>query len=229
MTFRSFIFGGCLLLANGLHADVLLRPLPITNLNESAGADRSNASFTQEDPTQRMIGDFFVAPSNAMFWRINSIDIFSVGSVLGQALGQEFDNVSLYGGVRSQGDFGLLSTGTPNTFFEPSTSTVLNSNPDITHTQVQYRDGEDYEGIGAPGVFFPIWRTHFSNLNWVVPGGSIVDFAGWGTARIRILPACTDSGLLTSRTRLRAVFSSRMPTTLSSSSISRISQILVFA
>ena len=181
---RAFILGGVLSLAlsSGAQAATISRLLPDTNLNESAGASRSNATFTQADPSQRMIGDFFATPVGSSPYIINSITVWSVGSVLGEAIGQEFDSVSLYAGVRSQADFGLLSTGTPNTTFEPSTSVVLNSNPNITHTQVQYANGEDYEGIGTPGVFYPIWRTRFSNLNWEVPAGSIIDFAVWGTS-----------------------------------------------
>jgi hypothetical protein len=176
-----------LVLASGIQAGVISRPLPITNLNEFAGPLRSNISFSEADPSQRMIGDYILMPTSSLFWQIDAITVWSVGSILGDAIGNEFPTVSLYGGVVSTGgatptfnaNLSLLSTGTPDTSYQ-DTNTVLDSNPNIVHTQVQYVNGEDYEGVGSPGVFYPIWRTRFTNLNWMVPGGAIIDFAAWG-------------------------------------------------
>lgn len=159
----------------------LFRPLPTQNLNESAGADRSNIAFTESDPTGRFNGDSFLLPQDQGFWRIDTIRTWSVASVLGDPLGTEFSDVSLYGRVRGE-TMQVRSTGSPNDSFSPiQTDLVRNSNPDITHRQVQYINGEDYEGVGAPGLFFPIWEHTFTNLNWIVPERTIIEFAVWGT------------------------------------------------
>jgi len=156
----------------------LIRPLPTENLNEAAGADRSNNSFTESDPTARYNGDVFGLPGFNPLWQIVEIRVWSVASVLGEALGQEFSDVTLYGRVRGE-TMEVLSTGSPDDTFD-SGNLVKNSNPDITHRQVQYKNGEDYEGVGTPGVYYPIWEHTFTNLFWNVPGGKALDFAPWG-------------------------------------------------
>lgn len=157
----------------------LIRPLPTENLNEAAGADRSNNSFTESDPTARYNGDVFGLPGYTS-WQITEIRVWSVASILGEALGQEFSEVTLYGRVRGE-TMEVLSTGTPDSSFDAGDPTLVkNSNSKITHRQVQYQTGEDYEGVGTPGVYYPIWEHTFSGLNWTVPGGKALDFAPWG-------------------------------------------------
>jgi hypothetical protein len=157
----------------------LLRPLPTANLNEAAGENRSNNSFSESDPTARYNGDVFGLPGNFR-WRIHAVRTWSVASVLGEALGQEFAEMSLYGRPRPD-VMQVIATGSPNDFFELDDPTLVkNSNPNITHRQVTYKNGSNYEGVGTPGVFYPLWEHTFTKLNWVVPGRTPIDFAVWG-------------------------------------------------
>ncbi|MDX2181988.1 MAG: PEP-CTERM sorting domain-containing protein [Bryobacteraceae bacterium] len=177
---RSLVLGALFSVAS-LAAPIipfLIRPLPTENLNEAAGPDRSNNSFSESDPTARYNGDVFGLPGSALTWQITEIRVWSVASVLGEALGQEFSEVTLYGRVRGE-TMEVLSTGNPDDSFD-SGNLVKNSNPNIEHRQVKYKNGEDYEGVGTPGVFYPIWEHRFTNLFWNVPGGKALDFAPWG-------------------------------------------------
>lgn len=148
------------------------RSLPTANLNELAGANRSNNSFAESD-FNFMNGDDFSFASGFTY-RVNAITIYSVASILNDALGNEFSQVTLFG--RKEGDIlAQLSTGTPGTSF--TGPLVTNSNPNIVHRLVTYSNGENYEATGAPGLFFPIWATTFSNLNWIIEGGALYEYA----------------------------------------------------
>jgi hypothetical protein len=156
-------------------AIIQYRPLPIANLNEAAGATRSNVSFAETDPGLMDGDDFNLAPG--FLYKINAITVWSVASTFGEALGTEFSTVSLYGGL--VGDpLTQLETGTPGTTFNGND--VGSSNANITHTLVNYSNFEDYEAVGAPGAFFPIWQTTFSNLNLYLYGGQTYQYAVQG-------------------------------------------------
>jgi hypothetical protein len=155
-------------------APVFARPLPTDNLNNPAAFMRSNIAWTVSEPDVQFNGDNFELPSTSSLWRITDIVTWSVASVLGEELGDEFSDVSLYG--RRQGDqMETIATGTLNT------GSSINSNANITHQRVQYANGEDYEGGFLS--YFPIWMHTFSNLNWIVEGGSTWEFGVWGTGR----------------------------------------------
>jgi hypothetical protein len=90
--------------------------------------------------------------------------------------------------------------------------TVGNSNPNITDTNIKYFGGQNYEGVGTPGQFYPLWQTTFNNLNLAIIGGVTYEFAVWGlgyhtSARARIANAwtrtlCMDTGSTNTPMRL---------------------------
>jgi PEP-CTERM motif len=174
---------------------IFSRPLPIANVNGENGAPRSNYAFTETggaNPLQQTAidGDSFTLSSkNYDSYVITSLSTYSVASTLGQPLGDEFQNVML--AVRevgmdpitglSYGNWDILDEGTPNTSFNSPTSNVVgNSNPNITDTNVTYTNGQSYEGDGAPGTYYPLWETTFSNLNFTAQAGVQYQFVVWG-------------------------------------------------
>jgi len=151
------------------------RPLPFLNLNEGAGLDRSNVSFAESD-LAFMNGDDFTL-IDGFFYRINAVTVYSVASTLGDPLGNEFSSVALWG--RKPGEaLQQLAAGTPGTTFNGQF--VGNSNPNIEHTLIQYLTDDDFEAVGSPGNFYPVWATTFSNLNWIVAGGTLYEYAVQG-------------------------------------------------
>jgi hypothetical protein len=169
-----------------LYAATIDRPLPVANLNSAAGANRSNVAVAEIDlvtglPGTAIVGDYVrmpVSPQNG--WIITAIQTWSVASVLGEPLGAEFSDVSLYGRVRGE-ELMLLASGTPDTFFDPVlTNVVRNSNPNILHRNVTYVNGEPYESVGG-GTFFPIWEHTFTGLNIPVFELALFEFAVNGT------------------------------------------------
>ena len=205
----GWVVGGLLVLSASAFADslpppsiIFNRPLPVNNLNEAAGNFRSNFSFTEipdGDPLAFVNfdgDDFTLDPVANNAYIIDSISTWSVASNLGEALGVEFASVSLYMRQVSVdpvthartpvGAFQVIATGSPNQSFDDDSSTVGNSNPNITHTQVQYQPTgrgafpQNYEGAGSPGTFYPLWMNTFSNLNLTVLAGQTYEFAVWG-------------------------------------------------
>jgi len=145
---------------------IFLNSLPVNNLNDAANNLRSNISFGESDPTSEFDGtsvDFNTTVN------ISSVSMWSVASVYGEALGNEFSSVTLY--FRPvNGIWQVLETGSPDTSFDiPSNpDEVGSSNPDMMFTQVSYSGAvtpeNSYEGDGTPGMYYPLWETTFGNL-----------------------------------------------------------------
>jgi len=121
---------------------------------------------------------------------ITSITTWSVASILGDPLGAEFTNVSLY--FRPQGGTwhiatdaqGRPETGTPNPFFDAGDHVNSYNNPDITSTEVPYnRRVLVYQSTNpaTPDVYFPLWQNTFSNMYLQLLTGVKYEFAVWGT------------------------------------------------
>jgi hypothetical protein len=179
---------------------IFSRPLPIKNVNNENGP-RSNYAFTETggpDPLLQTAidGDSFTLCSGSCqssqkfnSYVITSLSTYSVASVMGQPLGDEFDDVLLavrevttdpISGALIYGNWDLLDQGTPDTSFNGSNSNVvLNSNPNITDTNTTYYNGQSYEGDGT-GVLYPLWETTFSNLNFTAQAGVQYQFVVWG-------------------------------------------------
>src|SRR6266540_1061168 len=81
MSWRRLMIPACLALMlvsqSAWAGTIFSRPLPTINLNFAAGANRSNRSFGESDPTAAMNGDDFTLPqSNGVVgWLIQSITV----------------------------------------------------------------------------------------------------------------------------------------------------------
>ncbi len=185
----SFAFTGVAAQASILYENAL----PNINLNQPAGNARSNVAFSESDPV-----DFFDGTSvtfsptllGGSSVIISSITNWSVASVLGQPLGDEFDSVYLMyrpvGGTWQVAldQNGNPETGTPNQFFDSVNPNLVNdSNPDITHTQVPYTAKvADYESLTTAGSYFPLWQNTFTNLSLQLATGVPYEFSVWGAS-----------------------------------------------
>jgi len=154
-----------------------LDALPNINLNDAAGNLRSNIAFGESDPTSAFDGTSITFTSAVV---INDITSWSIASVLGEALGNEFSSVTLYFRPAG-GTWQILETGSPDTSFDVpgQPNAVGDSNPDMLSLEDYYDDAapgppfpSSYEGDGTPGVFYPIWQNIFTNLDLILPAGT---------------------------------------------------------
>jgi len=154
---------------------VVNRGLPTANLNNAAGASRSNVAWSFGN--DYITGDDFTIGSAGQSWVITKIRTWSINGTPETAeMGDRFSSVSLYGGTASAYlPLTPISTGTL------STGSSANSNPNITHTRVTYAGGADYQG--SSGAYIQIWQNDFSNLAWVVDGGTLYVVGVDGTLR----------------------------------------------
>ncbi len=160
--------------ATGCFGDLLfLDSLPNSNLNLAAGDLQSNAALGESDPTAAFDA---TSITFSQYTDISSVSIWSVASVFGQPLGDEFSSVSLYFRA-ADGTWQVLETGSPDTSFDVpgDPNAVGSSNPNMIFTQVSYsgpvsNPANSYEG--APGVYYPIWQNTFLNLDMVLPPGT---------------------------------------------------------
>jgi hypothetical protein len=186
---------------------IFSRPLPTANENGEDGTARSNYAFTEtggSDPLQQTAidGDSFTLSSkNYSSYVITSLSTYSVASLCAggdactatsqaQPLGDEFENVMLavrevntdpISGAPIYGNWDILDEGTPNTYFNAGSTTVVGStNANITDTNVTYANGQNYEADGSAGTYFPLWETTFNNLNLTVQAGVQYQFVVWG-------------------------------------------------
>jgi hypothetical protein len=178
--------GFLFLAASGFGSSILYEnALPVANLN-SFGPLRSNIAFSESDPTSEFDGTDVVlsqGAGGANYFDLTSITTWSIASVLGQPLGDEFSNIALYFRPAG-GTWQILEQGTPDQFFEAGSSTIdQNSNPDITSTNVPYTlTTRNYESTTSPGTFYPLWENTFdiSSLDLVLQAGVDYQFAVWG-------------------------------------------------
>jgi hypothetical protein len=145
------------------------RDLPTAGIN-LAGAARSN--IAPIPPAGSVLGDDFTLAAGTSYL-VDSITVWIVGNC---AIGStqcaaptnttpttEFSTIQLFGG---------LDNGT-NGPVSPLSSTY-------TSTRVQYNGTTDYLSPNN-GLFFPIFQLTFANLNLLIPGGQLYDFAVQGT------------------------------------------------
>jgi hypothetical protein len=151
-------------------------PLPILNLNNAAGANRSNIAPVQGSFTGAsncpgtcpyILGDDFRLADAGLSgqYNVNTLSVWEVGNV--QVAGAtdstpttlpsgEFSSITLLGGV------------------EPNDLTVLSSS--YTATRVFYAGGLNYQSPNS-GNYFPIYRLDFTGLSWIISSNVIYDFA----------------------------------------------------
>jgi hypothetical protein len=150
------------------------RGLPQTNLNNVAGAARSNVRWASGD--SGFLGDNFSLGAPGEKWVIDSIRTWTVPgleNVDPDHLGDFYQDVRLYFG-RSGGDIspvvsGLLSPGSDET-----------SNAAVHLSEVTSQGVPLYDDFGK---FLRVWQVDFTNLDLAVEGGVKYSFGVWGMGR----------------------------------------------
>jgi hypothetical protein len=153
----------CLCVSQASFGAILVdRGLPTANLNNAAGADRSNVTWASTNATG-FTGDDFIIGTIGQSYVIDSLTVWGAQY---NPLSSDIDNISLYLG-QAGSSLALVSAG--------SVTGNTNSNPNISHIYVNYADGTTYyEGNG--GVQYSICQTTFSGLNYAVDGGVKYNF-----------------------------------------------------
>ena len=138
-----------LALASSLSAGVIFeRALPTANLNNAAGADRSNIAWAPGDNTY-ILGDDFTLGSDSV---INSLSVWEVSN--NGSPTTEFGSLSLYAGA-DDGGVGALS---------------------LISSSYLYSLVSGYPYQGSSGAFYDVYKITFSGLNLTVAGGALYDF-----------------------------------------------------
>ena len=143
-------------------ADVVLfqRGLPVQNLNNAAGLNRSNVGPLNGDFGPGfgpyILGDDFSLPTSSV---IHNLSVWVIGNALASAPvapTAEFTSITLYGGN------------------DQTALTALSSA--YTATRVWYTGVFDFQST-TDGLFYPIYQITFSGLTWNVFGNTLYNFA----------------------------------------------------
>jgi hypothetical protein len=152
------------------------RGLPVTNLNNAAGVNRSNVAwgFGAANDEYFAGDDFKLSTSPLGQWQIDTVRIWIVAGApaAGVNLADRYTQVSLFGGLASEQGINKIASGS----FISGTSTTDNANIDIK--PVAYSDGENYQG--SSNAYIQLWQVDFNNLGWVVDGNMQYQFGVQG-------------------------------------------------
>lgn len=146
---------------------VVDRGLPTANLNDAAGANRSNVAwgFGAWTPTYYSGDDFMLGTGTWLIDTIRTWAVIGLTSALSSTIiADRYSSIALYGGSG------------PNLTNLMSGNTVGNStdNPNISISLVTYQGGATYQS-GANNL--NIFEVAFNNLNWVVAGNVLQYFS----------------------------------------------------
>ena len=150
-------------------ADTLLfdRGLPTANLNDGAGADRSNVAWGDNGPTS--IGDNFTLGSGPNSYNISQITVWVVDT----------------SGTTPAANAYTLWLGADTKPGAASNASVAAVTTSTVVTPVTYANGQTYQG--QSGAFYPIYKVDFTGLNLAeAPGTYAFGVSGF-----------SDSGLTT--------------------------------
>ncbi len=154
--------------ASATSSTLVERGLPTTNLNNAAGANRSNVAWSQGNDS--ITGDTFTVGSAGQTWIVTGIRTWNIGHT-GLMFGDEFSDDTLYFGT---GAIAAVATGTV------AAGSNTDSNANITHTPVTYAGGSGYQA--QDGSARQLWQNDFTNLNLTVQGATTYYFAVDGTS-----------------------------------------------
>jgi hypothetical protein len=156
------------------------RGLPTINLNNAAGANRSNVAIAEPASPDVTVfdGDTFTV-QGTQTWKVDTISLWFVGYGANNNtnltddtyLGNYYNNLSLY--VGTGGNLTRVSLAS----FSPGTDTT--SNPDVVGTRVQYNGG-----VGTQldeSASWTIVQLDFNNLNLYFAPGTTVQFGMYAT------------------------------------------------
>ncbi|KKS95979.1 MAG: hypothetical protein UV73_C0012G0007 [Candidatus Gottesmanbacteria bacterium GW2011_GWA2_43_14] len=145
------------------------RGLPSANLNEAAGANRSNISLGDTEFIE-FPGDDFTIGNLGEVWTVDRVRLWNTAGPTNDPdyrLGDDFKNIALHGSLVGN-SLQLLSSG------NLEIGSDINSNTNITHTKITYADLSLFQ-IG-PDEYANLWQTDYDNLNWQVMGGQLYQF-----------------------------------------------------
>ncbi|MEJ0018595.1 MAG: hypothetical protein WDN25_18950 [Acetobacteraceae bacterium] len=136
------------------------RGLPISNLNNAAGGNRSNVAWA-DDPVPWFYGDNFqLAGGSGSIYSIDTIRTWAVSTA---------PNVTALQSVFNTGV--TLFTGT---------GTTLSATPaSLTITPTAYAGAQNYQSFGGETRF--IYQLDFTGLSIVATGGTTISFGVEGT------------------------------------------------
>jgi hypothetical protein len=134
--------------------------LPTTNLNNAAGASRSNVRWGNADYTIGY-GDSFTPSSNCTVYGLRVWAVPDIPVVPAYLLGDHYGDISLYVNTTPTG-MTKLSGGN---LLAGSNSTT---NPSIRIAPVSYPQNPGVNYQAANGRFQQIWQIDFTGLNWAL-------------------------------------------------------------
>jgi hypothetical protein len=153
---------------------VVDRGLPQSNLNNVAGAARSNVRLSLQ--ADAFIGDDFTIGAPGEQWVIDCVRVWSVpglGSPPALYLGDYYRDTRLYFGEPGQD----LSPVVTAALTEGSDET---GNPNVKITEATANGAQLYDNFGQG---LRIWQVDFQNLNLRTEGGVKYAFGVWGMGR----------------------------------------------
>lgn len=136
------------------------RGLPTANLNNAAGASRSNVAWTDSDfATGWFVGDDFTIGGTGTTV-VSDLRVWVVGTTSGT-----YNNNNYAGAAFS------LWTGAEGALTDPLS---MSSTPGVLSGPILYADSTTYQG--SSGAFLNLYALDFSGLNWTVDNATTYRF-----------------------------------------------------
>lgn len=160
---------------------VVDRGLPQSNLNNAAGAARSNVRLSAQADV--FMGDDFTIGAPGEKWVVDTIRVWSVpgwGAPPPLYLGDYYQDARLYFGGPGRD----LSPVVTAKLTAGSDETV---DPNVKITEATAHGAQFYDDFGQP---LRIWQVDFQRLNLTAEGGVKYSFGVWGMGR----PSAADAG-----------------------------------
>ena len=139
-------------------ADQILFERDLPSLNINTGASRSNYAPVNTGTVNGLpyiLGDDFSLGGSGMYF-VNTITLYVVLGTPGDSFAQEISGLTLYGGT------------------DASLSALSST---FASQQVKYAGTLNYQSQANANNFLNVYSVTFSNLNWLVSGGTFYDFA----------------------------------------------------
>jgi len=152
------------------------RGLPSANLNNAAGASRSNVRW---DPgATEMTGDDFTLAAGRTY-QVTTLRVWiapGYDKMDPPTLGDWYESIALYAG-KAGGSIAVLSSSSW------STGRDQPDDPSIQVKKVSYPQNPGSKYQNTVGDFYQVYEVAFTDLKWQVPGGTKFWFAVRGVGR----------------------------------------------
>ena len=146
-------------------------PLPTSNLNDAANANRCNIRWACAADSAGC-GDTFTPSGDYVIDAIRVWLVPSIPAFPSYNLGDYFQSIALYKGTYAAGfNPGLAVSGT----FFPGTSAT--DSPQIALLRVNYQETGQPQYEQADATYNQLWQVDFRNLGWQVSSGTTY---AWG-------------------------------------------------